>query len=278
MPSINRVKVGVSPHLHAELARRGAYVGALAAGAPPATFRPLSSAPPAGWSGGKPAYARAGVGLPCLAGADADNFTNAWTCGPASACRVIARDAKAPLAFGQCVATREADMFSGHPCLEGAIEAKPKPWLDRYRIGAQFAAKSPAITDNSFTCRPPKIGVPGGAAYRKCNEADRTFANFTGGKTPAEMCGFAGGKAFDDCVATNDFAACLGGSIVRGNRATCSADRFCREDFMCQELPPDTPHAERVRGFGYCSPTYFLFQMRLDGHPDPRGRIPVSAR
>ena len=205
-------------------------------------------------------------------------FRSAWTCAPQTACHVIGRDPKVPLAFGQCVATREKQMFSGHPCLEGDITSNARPWLDRFRIGKQFAAHSKAINDVAFTCRPPKIRAPGGAAYRKCNAADRDFLTFANGKAPAEICGFAGGKAFDDCVATNDFARCLAGSIVRGNRPTCSADRFCREDFMCQELPPDTPHIERVKGFGYCSPTYFLFQMRIDGHPDPRGTIPATAR
>ena len=41
---------------------------------------------------------------------------------------------------------------------------------------------------------------------------------------------------------------------------------------MCQALPSDLPDVGRVAGLGYCSPTYFLFQMRLDGHPDPRRR------
>ena len=58
--------------------------------------------------------------------------------------------------------------------------------------------------------------------------------------------------------------------MLRGNRASCDADRLCREDFMCQSLPADVPDAARVRDrVGFCSPTYFLFQMRLDGHPDP---------
>ena len=122
-------------------------------------------------------------------------------------------------------------------------------------------------------------GAPAGLSYRQCLEADRQFAGFRpGGPVPEEICGFAGGRAFDICVATNDFAGCLGASIVRGMRATCSAERLCREDFMCQALPPDLPQVGRVAGLGYCSPTYFLFQMRLDGHPDVsalgRGRAP----
>ena len=32
---------------------------------------------------------------------------------------------------------------------------------------------------------------------------------------------------------------------------------------------PDTPGIERVKGIGFCSPTYFIFQMRIDNHTTP---------
>jgi hypothetical protein len=71
-------------------------------------------------------------------------------------------------------------------------------------------------------------------------------------------------------VATNNFATCYGASVVRGNRPTCGRDRFCREDFMCQALPDNVAGSSNlVKDFGFCSPTYFLFQMRIDNHPDP---------
>ena len=85
----------------------------------------------------------------------------------------------------------------------------------------------------------------------------------------------AGGKAFDQCVASNNFAKCYGASVVRGNRPTCGEGRFCREDFMCQALPGEIPGAaDVVRDYGLCSPTYFLFQMRMDNHPDPIRGVP----
>ena len=112
--------------------------------------------------------------------------------------------------------------------------------------------------------------MPAGIAYRACTDRDRAFADFRPGKpAPREICGLAGGKAFDLCVATNDFDSCLGGAVVRGNRPTCSADDFCREDYMCQAFPADTPGLAKVKGKGFCSPTYFIFQMRIDNHPTP---------
>jgi hypothetical protein len=39
---------------------------------------------------------------------------------------------------------------------------------------------------------------------------------------------------------------------------------------MCQALPDGIPGGGDIaKDFGFCSPTYFLFQMRIDNHPDP---------
>ena len=112
--------------------------------------------------------------------------------------------------------------------------------------------------------------MPGGLAYRKCNDKDRSFASFKPGAAfPPEICGLTGGKAFDVCVATGKFDECLAGAVQRGNRASCSADHFCRDDYICQAFPPDTPGASKLKGVGFCSPTYFLFQMRIDNHTTP---------
>ena len=59
---LNRIEVGISPHFHAELPRRDAYVAAVAAGREPNRFRPLSFAPPANWKDdGGIAYEDAGL-------------------------------------------------------------------------------------------------------------------------------------------------------------------------------------------------------------------------
>ncbi|MFK0691592.1 hypothetical protein ACFX5Q_25815 [Mesorhizobium sp. IMUNJ 23033] len=162
-------------------------------------------------------------------------------------------------------------MFSGHPCLTGSIASNERqPFNDRYKITGQFAAFATDISRTAYTCRPPKIGVPAGIAYRGCDDKDRAFAAFKAGKPmPSEICGLVGGKKFDTCVATNNFDQCLGGAVNRGNRPACSTDHFCREDYMCQSLPPDTPGVAKVKGIGFCSPTYFIFQMRIDNHATP---------
>lgn len=272
---VNRVLVGYSPHLHAERPRRAAYAETVAAGREPNRYRPLPLSPPARWAvEGVPAFQRAGLGQACLPDSQRRHVAAGFTCEGRATCQELAENAALGVSFGQCVLNDKRDEFSGQACLTGRIATDPiRPWLDRFAVTGQVNSRAARINARDHTCRPPVGGAPAGLAYRQCDENDRRFVGFRPGQTPPnEICGFAGGRAFDICVATHDFANCLGGSIVRGMRATCSAERLCREDFMCQALPSDLPDVGRVAGLGYCSPTYFLFQMRLDGHPDPRRR------
>ncbi len=273
---LNRIEVGISPHLHSEIPRREAYLRALAEDREPNRFRPLSLAPPAEWTAATN-YRTADPGMPCMMPEDARHFGQGWQCGEGTVCTPLATASGVRMKLAQCLLPKGSDaMFSGHPCLTGKIASNPaQPFNDRYKITGQFTAFAPAINRTDYTCRPPKLGVPAGAAYRACDEKDRGFSTFKPGKPmPNEICGLVGGKKFDICVATNNFDQCLGGAVNRGNRPACSATRLCREDFMCQSLPPDTPGASKVKGIGFCSPTYFIFQMRIDNHTTPwRGTV-----
>lgn len=274
--ALNRIKTGISPHVYAEGFRRTAYVAAVAAGTEPERYRPPSFAPPANWQSERPfTYRPAALTMPCLTSESAKAFGEGWGCAAGSVCKPLVESKAVGIELGQCVRLDEARNFSGQPCLTGSITtAIGKPYLDRYRKTGQFGAFATGFSQTAFTCRPAKIGVPAGMAYRQCTPADRTFAGFANGKVPDEICGLAGGKAFDDCVATNRFDDCLSKAVTRGNRGTCSATSFCREDYMCQAIPDDVPGATTtVKDYGFCSPTYFLFQMRIDGHPDPQARL-----
>ncbi|WP_292234456.1 hypothetical protein [Mesorhizobium sp.] len=270
---LNRIQVGISPHLHAEIPRREAWLAATIQGREPNRFRPLSFAPAAAWTDdGTIDYASAEMAIPCLMPEDAVRFGRTWQCEGGTVCTPIATASGVRTKLAQCLLPKNSTaMFSGHPCLTGSIHSnQSQPFNDRYMITGQFAAFSPGISRTDYTCRPPKIGVPAGFAYRGCDEKDRAFTGFKAGKPmPREVCGLVGGKKFDICVATNNFDQCLGGAVNRGNRPACSAEHFCREDYMCQALPPDTPGAAKLKGIGFCSPTYFLFQMRIDNHATP---------
>ena len=267
---LNRILVGVSPHFHAEQPRRAAYAAAVAAGEEPDRFRPLSIAPPARWQPGGPSYDAAGAAMPCLVDPDDEGFAGGWSCEAGTQCVALASTAGTHLRLAQCLVTDAAEMFSGHPCLAGALSpGGALPFDDAYAL-TQFAAFAPKASARDYTCRPPRIGVPGGMAYRQCDEKDRAFSKFRdGGAMPREICGLTGGKKFDLCVATGNFDRCLAGAIQRGNRAACSAEQFCRDDYICQAFPADTPNAARVPDTGFCSPTYFMFQMRIDNHTTP---------
>jgi hypothetical protein len=280
--SFNRVKVAVSPHFYAEGFRRKAYLEAVAAGSQPTRFRPLPAAPPASWSGAMPVHQGAGVGMPCVPDAAKANFAANWSCGAAT-CQVIATNNRLGIEMGQCLPREESQLFSGLPCLAGEIRTAAAPYRDTFLIKTQLHSLRKVPDFTGYNCRPPKIGVPGGLSYRKCTEGEKSFAPFRAAKAaptgaraaPSEICGLAGGKAFDACVASNNFAKCYSASVVRGNRPTCGEGRFCREDFMCQALPGEIPGAaDVVRDHGFCSPTYFLFQMRMDNHPDPIRGVP----
>jgi hypothetical protein len=85
-----------------------------------------------------------------------------------------------------------------------------------------------------------------------------------------------GGNSFDLCV-EGDFHKCLEQIIGRGMVARCSEQLPCREDAICQMLPwqlegvpSEAGQKLSEAGIGFCTPTYFLFQLRLDGHPTPR--------
>jgi hypothetical protein len=270
---LKRIEVGISPLLHDEMPRREAGLRAIAEGKEPNRFRPLSFAPPAAWRDpGEVAYAPAEMAMPCLMPEDAARFGRTWHCGGGTVCTPLASASGVRTKLAQCLLPKDSGkMFSGHPCLTGSIASNPaEPFNDCYSISGQFAAFATDISRTAYTCRPPKIGVPAGIAYRGCDDKDRAFAAFKPGKPmPNEICGLVGGKKFDTCVATNNFDQCLGGAVNRGNRPACSADHFCREDYMCQSLPPDTPSIGKVKGIGFCSPTYFIFQMRIDNHATP---------
>jgi hypothetical protein len=146
----------------------------------------------------------------------------------------------------------------------------------------------------------PQSGAPLGRASRGCTLAEE---NFTGldlaARIPPQLCANQGGNGFDLCAASGNSGACLEARVVRGMLDTCSPGHACREDYICQQFPdysrisarnygnirastgkranlssPDRIDGNAIRSLhqaevGFCVPTYFLFNMRLDGHPSP---------
>ena len=286
----NRLSGSISPHLAAERKRRRQYAADIASRQVPDTFRPHSLAP-AAIDG---AYPEVLPNQACLPTASAAGVVASarWGCDQASGpttCEVVALDERVALNFGQCIPRAAAPqaLAAGMTCRAAVVDSQgPVPGASPWNLHAYDDTvalqpiyplpEDPPFTHGSLHCRPTRIGVPLGRTYRRCTRKERTLGSVqTGRKTSPEICAVVGGKKFDLCV-EGDFHSCLGQIVARGMVATCSPELPCREDAICQTLPwqlagvPDAAgKALAEAGVGFCTPTYFLFQLRLDGHPVP---------
>ena len=104
-------------------------------------------------------------------------------------------------------------------------------------------------TSSACTCDDNRVGFPNGMCTGAC-----------GLLGPGEMCGAIpqlttfnaclGGKtSFEDCIKNNSTPAAV---------QSCDEAHPCRDDYVC---------ARTASGYGACMPPYFLFQLRVDGHP-----------
>lgn len=264
----NRLAVALSPHASAEQERRADYRAALVAGEEPDRFRPHSL------QRRQPGDSNEA----CLPeGVTAFRADPAWGCAdPAERCSVLVEEAGLSVTFGQCVPAQEA-LSSGLACRGGTVTPGATADRDRFVQRALYdLPEDKRFSSSAYNCRPTVIGVPLGRAYRSCTSAERRLEGVLveDGGGAEEICAVVGGSAFDACVA-GDFHDCLDGIVARGMVDACDADRACREDYACQVLPwqlagmPVAAQQVAEAGVGFCTPTYFLFQLRLDGHPVP---------
>ena len=219
--------VAASPHLLADLARRRAIVASFADGGSPELSRPPSDRAARGDSG---PGAHCGLGDPGFA---------SWTCDPGLTC--VAHDAPADDAsVGVCVA---ATAQVGDACEHGAIRPNPDPRRDRLPGARQSACAEGSV------CNTSPVGFPGGMCTADC------------GSLPAgATCGaIAILRDFNACLARRTpFPRCLADNVTPAGLRACDDATPCRDDYICARTPS---------GAGACIPPYFLFQLRVDGHP-----------
>lgn len=274
----NRLQLPFSAHYHRERDRRRAYTAALGSGRAPDRHRPHPLAPAPSTEG----IPDVGSNATCVPPASWDLLAAPWGCAQdGEVCTVVAADASSAVEFGQCVPEAVAGLSAGMTCRAGTITAAERvdvpfnlhAYRDTFSSTQLYGlAEDKRFTTDSLNCRPTVIGVPLGRAYRRCTTEERALTDAT---TSPDICAVVGGSKFDQCV-EGDFHSCLSGIVGRGMVDSCSIDRFCREDYICQALPhqlssvPDEAgKAVADAGVGFCTPTYFLFQLRLDGHPTP---------
>jgi len=287
----NRLAVVVSPHYLAERARRKNRVAAVASGQTPDRHRSHSLAP----LQTKGQYGGIGVNQACTPPRHTADFRGAanWQCDASSGpvqCMVVADDPRSAVTFGQCVpeTVTSRALKAGMTCRAGVVSStgpsKNEPWnLHGYQDTVQLKQmydleEAKKFKVDTLNCRPTRIGVPLGRTYRRCTREERSLKQVMNadGTIQPEICAVVGGGKFDRCV-EGDFHTCLSQIVGRGMVGACSETVPCREDAICQQLPwqlegvpTDAGRKWANAGIGFCTPTYFLFQLRLDGHPTPR--------
>jgi len=291
----NKLQLPFSPHVYAELARRKDHVERVALGQAPNTYRPHPSAPAAAWENAGPAYAAAGDNMPCPLNADLAN-TAKWSCNAARnlSCQPLVTNASASSHLGQCMPAAQ-NISAGLSCRSNAIDDSTAKNAARNPLGfnlhsftdrvgkEELVYKIPEgkLSGYDYNCRPTKIGVPLGRITRPCKPEEANLSAIRAGSMPNEICAVVGGKGFEQMAKGYFDSSIFAAGVGRGLLNTCTPSRFCREDYICQEMPDFVTGAKfnvsaqalnslRSRKIGFCTPTYFVYQLRLDGHPNPR--------
>ena len=273
----NRLQLPFSAHFQAEQSRRRLHLAAIANGHETDRFRPHSLLT---------GQAEAHTNGNCIPESYRADFrtTGGLTCSAEQTCEIVASDPSVGIQFGQCMPTSAA-LKSGNTCRMGEITPTLEQrdglfnlhaYADRFTQTQRYdLPENMRFAVDSYNCRPPRIGVPLGRTFRQCTPEERQLDGLTGEDVQEEFCAVVGGSRFDSCV-ERDFHSCLEEVVGRGMVSSCHLGHFCREDYICQLLPyqlngvpTEAGQAVVDAGVGFCTPTYFMFQLRLDGHPVP---------
>lgn len=163
-----------------------------------------------------------------------------WTCAPGLVCRALEDDE-----LGVCVP--EAASL-GDPCEYGTMRMRADPSADRVQDLTAYDC-----ADGAF-CEANSVGFPAGMCAASCRELGSD--------------GVCGGipslTDFNRCLARKiPFRTCIAETVNPRALRACDDERPCRDDYVCARVPGE-PQG------GACLPPYFLFQLRVDGHPAAR--------
>ena len=310
----NRQQLALSPHAFAETFRRTAYTTALAKNQTPNPYRPHSVFSEGTWQDNRePTFNDLSLGQLCM---DTQSFAGAPACKSSKArpteCRTTVKGKRALI--GECV-LKESIEAAGSVCWDGELRENLSLPTDRGTIPTynffsfqdKWKLKGAVFKDKkAYSCILPNSGAPLGRMSRKCSLNEEKL-NIDLAHIPNEICANQGGKGFDLCAASGDSGACLKSKVSRAMLDTCHEERHCREDYICQQIPDYSKisakdYVRKKRGrlinralpkeistasirslqdrnIGFCVPTYFLFNMRVDGHPSPEtGNVSASPK
>jgi hypothetical protein len=159
----------------------------------------------------------------------------AWTCAAGLRCVRHFDDE-----VGECEAA--AGPSYGDGCESGSVTVSENPHRDTARLN------EPVACANAGVCEANSVGFPGGMCSGAC-----------GALPPGATCGgIAILTEFNSCLAAGTpFDRCIADHTRPGALRSCGFHTPCRDDYVCARGPSG----------GVCMPPYFLFQLRVDGHP-----------
>ncbi len=228
--AVNSIFVSASPHFLLDQKRRHIFSEAVLKKETPSHARPVSVR--AGSGEGR-------MGSHCGLG---DPSFKTWTCEKGFDCQTFTLD-QALSPTGICVPSQK---ISGSPCSEGQMFHNEDSKKDRLKLKPELSC------GDGYVCESSSVGFPNGMCAGLCS-----------GILPGESCGaIANLVEFNSCLVAGKqtFAKCLGENVRPASMQECDSERFCRDDYIC---------ARTSTGKGACIPPYFLFQLRVDGHPSP---------
>lgn len=202
-----------------------------------AVSRALISGHTVDWSQAFPEHpVSGGFGEHCGLGED-PSFRD-WTCQAPLRCGSLDSPAGDPV--GLCLP--EAPSVAGDPCEIGPLSALGDPRRDRVLRVTRAECGDRAV------CNRNAVGFPGGMCTESCDALS----------AGAICSAIAVLDPFNACLARGEpFLECASKHVRPAGLRACGSAAPCRDDFVCARS------GER----GACIPPYFLFQLRVDGHP-----------
>jgi len=225
--SVDALASGASPHLHGDLARRTADARALLLGRNEDIPRGFPE------QAGIPPRIGSHCGL-------SDPSFASWTCPTGARCVAIG-DAE----VGVCVGDPSS-------ALGDACEPVSMTSSDRRGARGDRGTSTALACSANASCDGNRLGFPDGACLASCASIPRGSVEAACGAIPSI-------EPFNACLARREpFERCVATTSSPSAVLACDAARPCRDDYVCTRTSS---------GVGACMPPYFLFQLRVDGHP-----------
>ncbi len=232
----NKIFFAQSGHLREDKKRREQFFQELVQGKSPKTFREFSERSP---------KEKGLYGAHCTLGKD-KSFRE-WTCANGLKCEnLVASKPSDDLGIGVCMPKTAGT--GGDPSETGTVTQLANPRKDR------VTQKKERACSEGYSSFDARDGFPSGICFKECPAHKKQLKE-------GEACGLIAFNGFNPCLARGEaFTKCLSQFTGELVLKSCGRSAPCRNDYVCAKAKGEK---------GVCIPPYFLFQLRLDGHPKP---------